>query len=75
VHEDDETALSAEEANKELEESVEDEGLVDIAQRVNPKGDAEGGQTGPGGDTEDGHQHEDTDDMTLEERLAVVLAL
>lgn len=75
VHEDDETALSTEEANKELEEGVEDESLVDIAQRVDPEGDAEGGQTGPRGDTEDGDQHEDTDDMALEEGLAVVLAL
>jgi hypothetical protein len=75
VHEDNETAFSAEEANEELEEGVEDEGLVHIAQRVDPEGDAEGGQTCPGGDAEDGHQHEDTDDMALEERLAVVLAL
>jgi len=75
VHKNDETALSAEEANEELEEGVEDEGLIYIAQRVDPEGDAEGGQTGPGSDTEDGHQHEDTDDMALEERLAVVLAL
>ena len=75
MHEDNETALSAEEANEELEEGVEDEGLVYIAQRVDPEGDAEGGQTGPGGDAEDGHQHEDADDMALEEGFAVVLAL
>jgi hypothetical protein len=75
MHEDYETALSAEKANEELEEGVEDEGLVDIAQRVDPEGDAEGGQTGPGGDAEDRDQHEDADDMALEERFAVVLAL
>lgn len=75
VHEDNETALSAKEANEELEEGVEDEGFVHIAQRVDPEGDAEGGQTGPGGDAEYGHQHENADDMALEERFAVVLAL
>jgi hypothetical protein len=75
MHENNETALSAEKANEELEEGVEHEGLVHIAQRVDPEGDAEGGQTGPGGDTEDGHQHEDADDMALEEGFAVVLTL
>lgn len=75
MHHDYETALAAEVVDKQLEKGVEDKGLVDVAQRVDPEGDAEGGQTGPRGDTEDGHQHEDTNDMALQERLAVVLAL
>jgi hypothetical protein len=75
MHKDDQTALATEEVDEELEEGVEDEGLVYIAQRVDPESNAERDQTGPGSDTEDGHQHKDADDMALEERFAVVLAL
>jgi hypothetical protein len=75
MHEDDQTALAAEEVDEELEESVEDEGLIYVAQRVDPESNAERDQTGPGSDTEDGHQHENADDMALEEGFAVVLAL
>ena len=75
MHEDDETALAAEEVDEKLEEGVEDEGFVDVAQRVDPEGDFEGGQAGPGSDAEDGDEHEDADYMALEEGFAVVLAL
>jgi hypothetical protein len=75
MHENNQTALAAEEVDEELEEGVEDECLVHVAQRVDPESNAERNQTGPGSDTEDGHQHEDADDMALEEGFAVVLAL
>jgi len=54
VHHDDETALAAEEVDKQLEEGVEGEGFVDVAEGVDPEGYAEGGEGGPGGDAEDG---------------------
>lgn len=54
VHHDDEAALAAEEVDEELEEGVEGEGFVDVAEGVDPEGYAQGGEGDPGGDAEDG---------------------
>ena len=75
MHHDDEAALAAEEVDEELEEGVEDESLVDVAEGADPEGDAQRGEGGEGGGGEDGHQHEDADDVALEEGFAVVLRL
>lgn len=75
VHKDYEASLAAYEVDHELEEGVESEGLVDVAERVDPEGYAEGDQGGPGGDAEDGDHDDDADDMALEEGFAVVFGL
>ena len=75
MHHDDEAALAAEEVDEELEEGVEGEGLVDVAEGLDPEGGAQGDQRGPAGCAEDGHQHEDADDVALEEGFAVVFRL
>ena len=75
VHHDDEGALAAEEVDEQLEEGVEGEGLVDVAEGVHPEGHAEGGEGGEAGGGEDGDEHEDADDVALEEGLAVVFGL
>lgn len=75
VHHDDQTPLAAEVGDEELEEGVEGEGFVDVAEGVDPEGDAEGGERGPGGGAEDGDHDQDADDMALEEGFAVVLRL
>ena len=75
VHHDDQAPLSAKVGDQELEEGVEGEGFVDVAEGVDPEGDAEGGERGPGGGAEDGDHDQDADDMALEEGFAVVLGL
>lgn len=75
MHHDDQAALAAEEVDEQLEEGVEGEGLVDVAEGPDPEGDAQRGQRGPRGGGEDGHHHEDADHVALEEGLAVVFGL
>lgn len=75
VHHDDQATLASQKIDEQLEEGVQCESLVDIPERIDPEGDAQGGQGGPGRDAEDGHHDEDADDMALEKRFAVVLGL
>lgn len=75
MHHDDQTSFSTEEIDEQLEESIDREGLVYVAEGVDPEGDFERGQRGPRSSREDGYEDEDTNDMALEERLAVVLCL
>lgn len=89
-HEDDEGALAANKVDQELEEGVDGEGLVDVAEGIDPGGGLDRHQTAPGGSGVDGHpgqlacegssgarynvHEEDAHDISLEQRLAVVLA-
>lgn len=89
-HEDDEGALAANEVDQELQEGVDGEGLVDVAEGIDPGGGLDRHQTAPGGSGVDGHpgrlvregsrvegrgvHEEDAHDISLEQRLAVVLA-
>ena len=75
MHHDDETSLAAEEVDEELEEGVDDEGFVDVAEGIDPEGDAEGRERCPAGGREDGDHDKDANDMALEERFAVVFGL
>ena len=75
MHHNNQTPLAAKKIDEELEESVEGEGFVDIAEGLDPEGDAEGDEGGPACGGEDGDEHEDADDVALEERFAVVFRL
>lgn len=52
---DDQVALAAEVVDQELEEGVDGEGLVHVADRVEPLGRVEGYKANPRGDGVDGH--------------------
>ena len=75
VHHYNEGALAAEEVDEQLEEGVEGEGFVDVAEGADPEGYAEGDEGGPGGGGEDGDEDEDADYVALEEGFAVVFCL
>ena len=75
MHHDDQTPFAAEEVDEQLEEGVEGEGFVDVAEGFDPEAHAERGEGGPGGDGEDGDHHEDADYVALEEGFAVVFRL
>ena len=75
MHHDDQRSFAAKEVYEQLEEGVESEGFVDVAEGANPEGDAEGGEGGEARGGEDGHEHEDADDMALEKGFAVVFGL
>ena len=91
-HEDDEGALTANEVDQELQEGVDGEGLVDVAEGIDPGGGLNRHETAPRGSGVDGHpgplvgdgsgssggrhniHEENAHDISLEQRLAVVLA-
>lgn len=75
VHHDYEGTLAPNEVYKELEEGVDCESFVEVAYWVGVESRFDGYQAYPGGDGVDGHHEEDADDISLKQRLAVVLAI
>ena len=75
MHHDNEATLAAKKVDEQLKEGVDSEGFVDISERIDPKGYAEGGQRCPRRDREYRNHDEYADDMALEKRLAVILGL
>ena len=74
MHHDYKSALPADEVYEELEEGVDCEGLVEVADGVRVEGCFNGDETDPGGDGVDRDHEEDADYVALEEWFTVVLA-
>ena len=75
VHHDDQGPFATEEVDEELEEGVDCESFVHVAERVEVEGCILRHKTGPGRGGIDGDHEQDSDDISLKERLAVVLDL
>ncbi len=65
MHHDDQASFTAEEVHQQLEEGIQRESFVDIAEGIDPEGDFERGQARPGGDGENGDHHEYPDCMSV----------
>lgn len=71
----DDSSLPSQVVDQELEECIDGEGLVYISYRIQEGSGAEGYHARPGGNRVYGDHEEDADDISLEERLPVVLRL
>lgn len=74
MHHYNQSALTADEVYEELEEGVDGEGFVEVADGIRVEGCLYGDETDPRGDGVDGDHEEDADYVALEEGFAVVLA-
>ena len=72
VHHDDERPFPTEEVDQELQESVDGEGFVDIAQWVEVEGGLERHHRCPRGGCVDGNHEEDPHDIALKKWLPIV---
>jgi len=74
MHHDDQGTLATEKVDEKLEESVDGEGFVHVADRLDELCRRQGHERNPRRNRVDRDHEQNTDDITLEEWLAVVFA-
>ena len=72
VHHDDQCSFAPEEVGKELKEGVEGEGFIDVSEGIEVECSCERHNRSPRGSRVDGHHEQNSNHVSLEERLAVV---
>lgn len=75
MHHDDEGTLATEKVDEQLQEGVNGEGFVDVPQGIEVERSLEGDDGSPGRGRVDGDHKQDSNDISLEQRLPVVLRL